>query len=58
MSKKYVSRDGFSPVSGFHLYILKARIFVAPSGFGHVLPTVILEFLGSVSSTIILPSYN
>src|SRR5436309_806900 len=42
---------GFLPSSGFQRYTLNSRVPVAPRGFGHVLPPVIFEFLGSANST-------
>jgi hypothetical protein len=35
---------------------LNSRVSVAPTGFGQVLPPVILEFFGSANSTIAIAS--
>src|SRR4029077_6950180 len=45
---------GFFPPSGFQRYTLNPRGSGAPTGFGQVLPPVILEFFGSANSAILL----
>src|SRR4051794_7065808 len=50
VSTKYVSMRGLRPSSGSQRYTLNCRKF-CESGFGQVIPSVILEFLGSVNAT-------
>src|SRR6516165_4920028 len=50
-STKNVSRRGFCPSSGFQRYTRNSRRFCAPRGGVQVFPVWILEFFGSVNST-------